>query len=80
MLDLEILIMNDDALLFTVLTLSEASAWWGKSKTAIQMKFWRLEQKTGRAMLRKSGNNYLLLSSDMFSIYGVPKNDRPNYE
>lgn len=70
--------MTNEALLFQILTLSEASAWWGKSKTAIQMKLLRQEAIQQRVFLRKSGNTYLVNSSDLLAIYGAPKNERPS--
>lgn len=65
--------------LFDVLTLQEAALWWGRNDKGILMRLMQEERKQNTILLRKSGKTWLTTIEAMRSVFGAPKNDRPDF-
>ena len=71
----------DGVVIYSVLTLKEASDMWGLTPLAIQFKLMRAENKEpDRVLLRKSGGTWLTTLEAMRYVYGEPAHARKDYE
>jgi hypothetical protein len=62
-----------------VLTVREVSDWWGVPNTTAHRHVLKAYED-GDWRVRKSGATLLVMIQLPLNLYGVPKNERPNYD
>lgn len=75
----KVIIGYEPAGLLDVITVREASDIWGVSDKGIINALLMEEKRTQQFLIRKSGRTWLTTMAAMRSRYGVPSNQRPDY-